>query len=165
MTTVILRNDTDWTSITRSVGLRHRVLVRLRAAGLDQALAAGADPDTDLLRSLRATHLVSPGVRARLADAWSDLLHRAAEPSAALVSTRLPVAREILAVSADVDALTTALRATGLVSARGVAAARLLLVAGDSPVYQPGVSADRLGAAVRHATRLLTEQFVPTSWA
>jgi hypothetical protein len=137
----------------------HRITAwrRLRAwcaqFTLDAELAAGASPDTDLLRAVRATTLVTLAERRELADDWERLLAEARRP----VRRRARVLfrrDQVLAVEHDVREMLSALSAPLPVPARGVAMARTLLTDGTGPLYNRSHPRD-LGDAVREATRQL----------
>ncbi|MCW2523431.1 MAG: hypothetical protein JWO63_1766 [Frankiales bacterium] len=126
---------------------RDRLLVRLLVDRLDLELAAGRSPDDNRLRSLRAAAIVAPPARERLAGHWEATLERAANQA----NRRIPLPRDrIVGAKAEIRALAQALRAGRPVSARGVAMAYVILVAGAGPLHGPRGSAD-LRAAIEAA--------------
>jgi hypothetical protein len=129
--------------VLRPRRLGDRALARLRAASLDEALAAGSAPESSRLLAARAQALVAPRARRSVAASWERVLrlaHRArAHPAAPLPASRGSVplsADQIVAAEAAIRALIGHLNAAAPVPARGVAMARLLLTDATSPVYQ-----------------------------
>jgi hypothetical protein len=103
---------------------------------LDEALAAGADPQADPLIACRAEHLVSAAARHRLADGLRGAVERAALPrfpsaAAPLASTSVRVNSGLLL------ALAGRLDSDDPIDPRGAAKARQLLTDGASPLYEP----------------------------
>lgn len=127
-----------------------RVAARLRATSLDRALAQGADPLTspaltaraDLLQTGRMREAVASSIYVTLKDASLGV-----PPS----SVRVPPARDAVRHNRrELLELAAELRQASDVSARGVAATRLLLGDGAGPLYteaEDGV----LRAAISHA--------------
>ena len=62
--------------------LRDRVIARLRADHLDQALADGASPDASLAIALRAQALTTTQARHELADGLQRVVSHAQKPLA-----------------------------------------------------------------------------------
>jgi hypothetical protein len=113
---------------------RDRLRARLRTAQLDQRLAAGADPDRDVALALHARRLLDLGARRKLARSLRRTVVMArVKPSVA--SPRPPIPAHVADCAAMLDALADRLGAQGAVSARGVAAVRVLLTDGAGPLY------------------------------
>ena len=147
---------TNTATIPVATALRRRdnLLARLRAGALDAQLAAGAPVADHRLRATRAAVLVGPRSRAALAAWWGQVVRRAHEAQSP-GDPRAPVARmQVLVAEKEIQALVAALQAPRPVSARGVAAAGLLLRDGTGPVYNARSRMD-LATAVRVAHRHL----------
>lgn len=137
----------------RRPGPRDQLRARLHADSLDRRLAAGEQPEAELLLAVRAAQLTAPRARSRLADAWVRLLG-VERPHPLALSGRVPVDTAAVA-RADQQILVLAERLHGgrPVAARGVALARRLL-SEPGPVYAVGVRraggclADRVDEAV-----------------
>jgi hypothetical protein len=114
--------------------LRDRVSARLRAHRLDQALAAGAAPDSSAGMSLRARALVRVETRRELAGALRRLTRTGVSPGAlgSRVTTSGP---RVSAVRDDLERLAERLLEPGPVSARGVALTQELLTDGTGPLF------------------------------
>jgi hypothetical protein len=113
---------------------RDRLRARLRTAQLDQRLAAGADPDRDVALALHARRLLDLGARRQLARSLRRSVALArVRPSVA--GPRPPIPAHVADYAAMVDALAERLAEQGAVSARGVAAVRVLLTDGAGPLY------------------------------
>src|SRR5579862_8558238 len=152
---VLLIDDAD-RPILRRVHPWDRLLVRLRAARLDGELAAGACPDRTFALAVRAQVLVTGRIRSDLALGARRIVQAAAQPRAG----RLPVAvcRDRVRESApEFGQLISRLAAEGLVPARGVAQASILLGDARSPLYRRG-SRDDLRTRVRQAADALDPQ-------
>jgi hypothetical protein len=140
-------------------GGRFRRLVAVaRAWRLDQALAAGAHPDSRVELSLRAQRLLRRSTRLRLAAELQAVVHRAQRPvsitdpkvllaRAAILENREAI-QEIVAWLADLTPIDIG----------GVAQLRLLLRDGASPLYPPS-EAD----ALEEALGRIHEALVPSS--
>jgi hypothetical protein len=103
---------------------------------VDEALAAGADPQADPLIACRADHLVSAAARRRLADGLRSAVERAALPR--LVTAAAPLASaSIRATSGLLLALAARLDSDDPVDPCGAAMAQKLLTDGASPLYEP----------------------------
>ena len=113
------------------------LLAHARSLTLDAQLAAGAAPDTDKLRQVRARQLTAPHRRRKLAARWDDLLERCAGGTAnARRVAAVPVRqRQIVAAAPQIRQLTGRLRGQLPVAAQGVAMASLLLTDGRGAVY------------------------------
>jgi hypothetical protein len=130
------------------------VRARLRAIEFDRALAAGVDPLTTPAIAARAEVLRSRREREGLASAIYLALRDASRGTSPF-STRVPVAREaVRRCRPELLALAAQLRQAADVSARGVAAVRLLVTDGAGPLYCD-VGYPALRAAVLRATAWL----------
>jgi hypothetical protein len=142
------------------IRLRDTVRARVLGASLDEALAAGAAPESSRLLAARARDIVSLRRRLTAAGNWENLLQRARAQQ--LRPARLyapggavPVrADEIVAAEPLIRDLMSKLTVPLPVAARGVAMARVLLTNASSPVYnwRPRVT---LTAAVTEAVAQL----------
>jgi hypothetical protein len=103
---------------------------------MDEALAAGADPQADPLIACRADHLVSAAARRRLADGLRSAVERAALPRPAMAAAPLAFA-SVRANSGLLLALAARLDSDDPIAARGAAMARQLLTDGGSALYEP----------------------------
>jgi hypothetical protein len=115
-----------------------QLVARLRASRLDRALVAGADPLTSPALAAHAERL--QGHRAREAAA-AAIYQTLKDASVAMppFSHRVPVAREAVRRNRpELLELAAELRQAGRVSARGVAATRLLIEDGTGPLYGEG---------------------------
>lgn len=137
--TSVLTEDRHHHLSLQPIRLRDRLLARLHAGNLDSQLAAGATIESRKLRAVRASLLVSPQERERLACAWTSVLHRSTRESApdrAVTSARIPLrSDEVRDAAVEIEQLTAVLRSSRPVSARGVAMANLLLIDGGGPLY------------------------------
>lgn len=130
-----------------------RLAVRLRAAGLDRALAAGARPDDGAALRLRAASLIDASMRDSIATELRRVAREATEGRG--LTARIPTGRAAVAAAGDeLRLLAARLQAPGPVAAPGVAQARLLLTDGRGPLYDPN-GADRLRSAARNAIAAL----------
>jgi hypothetical protein len=132
-------------TVLRPVTRRDRLRARLCAAALDQRLAAGAEPDSDVALALHARRLLDPATRRGLARSLrrSVAMSRARPNPAGL---RSPVGRHVGESAAMVDALAERVEAQRAVSPRGVAAVRVLLTDGGGPLYASRGAAPLLAA-------------------
>ena len=93
MATLLLTEQPDGGYVTSQVSrTRLRVLVRIRAAELDEALARGASPDSGATLSLRAHQLIGSTMHRRLANEIRALVRRAERPIHPMRST-VPICR------------------------------------------------------------------------
>jgi hypothetical protein len=114
---------------------RARVIARLRATRLDRALASGVDPSISPALAARAELLRTPRMREAVASAIYQTL-KDATVGVPPYSWRVPPAREAVRRNRrELLALAAELRQAADVSARGVAATRLLLGDGTGPLY------------------------------
>lgn len=128
-------------SLPRSSARRLSPARRLLALGegrkLDAKLAAGADPDQDPMLAHRAARLTTSRSRRALAAAVRNLVARSERPQG--LSAAAPLARaNVLHERARLTQLADRLDGDRPVDARGVAATRLLLTDGTSPLYAGG---------------------------
>jgi hypothetical protein len=130
-----------------------RVLARLRAHGLDQRLAAGADPASSTLLALRAAALVARDARDDLASDLERILVLAERPELRRLGA-VPIQRhQVLDAAGVLRRLIALLRGRQPVSPRGVAIARRLVVDGTTPVYARaprGAVANAVRDAIAH---------------
>lgn len=148
------RDADDTRVVIRRVGMRDRLIARMRAVSLDGELAAGADPDSRALLTLRAHRLLRPGVRKRLSRGLQRLIDLAHRPPRAATHIALP-SQQILAVAPVIEQLAERLGGNGPLDVRGVALTQLLLTDPASPLFQRP-SADAIGAALDEALQALT---------
>ena len=114
---------------------------RLQGRRLEGALAAGADPHSDRALSLHALRLSMPRSRARIADGLEGAWRDAGRPHG--LSAKAPLARSaILATGPELQSVIAELRTDDECHARAIALTRLLLIDGDSPLYEPGSTED-----------------------
>jgi hypothetical protein len=123
-----------------------RFAVVLRAPRLDSALAAGADPASEPVLSLRARRVTSWRTRRRVARALEQVERG---PGIPVRRDQVGEARELLAE------LATALRSRERVSARGVLLARRIITDGCGPLYAPTAPPAALWWRVWEALRAL----------
>lgn len=115
--------------------VRERVLVRLRAAALDRAIASGACPDSTALLSLRAHRLIGRATRRRLGRQIRKTVRRARRCPDPL-HQGIPICRrKVLAARATLDELADRLLSARPIDAKGVAQLQLLLSDGGGPLY------------------------------
>jgi hypothetical protein len=137
----------------RPIRLRDRIVARLRAHSLDQALAAGVPPERSAALALRARRLVDPRTAALLARALHRVLRDAWMPEA--MPARMPTRREaVREAGADIDDLARRLVAPSPPAVRGIAQVGLLISDGTGPLYSSAAGED-LPAAVRRARAAL----------
>jgi hypothetical protein len=104
---------------------------------LDRKLAGGADPLASPALARRASVLVSPRTRRRLACGLERVVHEMERPARS-VTAAVPVQRrEVLVARDDLLLLAAALRGAAHPDPAGVAGASLLLTDGAGPVYAP----------------------------
>jgi hypothetical protein len=120
--------------VGRRVGLRDRLMARLRAHALDRELARGVAPESCGALTLRARTLIGPSARATLAGQLRRVVSDARGDHVWLrrVAVRRPA---ILDAADELDVLADRLAAPGPVDVRGVAQAQLLLTDGTGPLY------------------------------
>lgn len=154
MATLLLTASSEPSAITiRQYHLRERVLARLDAGRIDQALAAGVSPDSGVAISLRAHALIGMRARRAFSRGLRDLIVQARAPAGP--ATPVPVCRrQIIRAQELIEATAHRLLEDRPVSARGVAQIRLLLTDGRSPVYDDP-NAGNLLPALRAASSAL----------
>jgi hypothetical protein len=132
-----------------------RVLIHLRALGLDHDLAAGASPEASFALALRAQMLVRTRHRRDLAAAADRVLAMAVQASAP-ARPRVPVCKDrVRDCWQEFEDLIRRLRAPGPVPAQGMAKVGMLLTDAGGPLYHRGSAGD-LRAQVRDAVDTLT---------
>jgi hypothetical protein len=120
-----------------ALGLRHvhrgdRIRARLRAMSLDEQLAAGSSPESNVLLALHAARLSQPNQRRRLAASLRAVALAAQRPR----RTKAPIDREgVRFVLGELEAVATRLESNQPVDVCGVARLRTLLADGGSPLY------------------------------
>jgi hypothetical protein len=120
----------------RRVRWRDRLVVRVRAAALDEQLAAGVSPESSVTLALHAGRLCRDGHRRVLARSLTRLVAAADAPAARRL--KMPVGRcAVQQARAELAAVAGRLTASGPVDVRGVARIRTLLADGTGPLYQP----------------------------
>jgi hypothetical protein len=129
---------------------RHRLRARWHRQRLDRALAAGTDLRTTPLLAARAAALTKQREREALASAIYHVL-KAAHRDRSSFSVQVPVARrEIELHRPELLALAAELRQASAVSARGVAAIRVLITDGiHSPLYRSEAPGSLTAALLR----------------
>ncbi len=114
-----------------------RLLALGESRKLDVEITAGIDPNSDPMLAHRAAKLTSPHSRRTLAAGIRSVIARAEEPVG--LTAAAPLARaNVLQERPRLIQLADRLESTYPVSARGVAATRLLLTDGASPLYAGG---------------------------
>ena len=137
------------------VTLRERIGSRLLADRLDRTLAAGIEPETDVLLALRAQRIACASARRELAATLRRIVDAACTTAPSpFASPCMAVLPRVVAARRDIEALIAALLAPAPLSAHGVARVRLLLRDGGGPLYRYEARGD-LGAQVRAATAAL----------
>lgn len=151
---VVLQVDGDGVYV-EPVRLRHRLESWLLAERLDETLAAGADPDSDVLLALHAQRLACSSTRDELAASLQRLLRLSARPESGIERTRsLAVLTRVAAARPEIETLVERLLAPVPVPVRGVALVRLLLRDGTGPLFRYESRAD-LAQQVRRASDAL----------
>ena len=113
-----------------------RMVVSLLGSTLDAQLAQGRPPESNRFLAARAQILVSPAGRRALAQDWANLMERAGEPPPPR-SPRVSLNRSAIVRSEGKIREMLALLARPLpISARGAAAASMLLSDGTGPLYR-----------------------------
>ncbi|MFZ0172947.1 MAG: hypothetical protein WAL04_14785 [Acidimicrobiales bacterium] len=116
--------------------LRDRLVVRLRAARIDQELSEGASPESTVALALRAQRLAAPESRRKLARDLEGIAAHA-DPGVELRPLRISLCRaRIREAAAELGAVSDRLLSSGPVAARGVAKLEVLLADGCGPLYQ-----------------------------
>jgi hypothetical protein len=126
----------------RRVRWWNHVLVRVRASALDQELATGASPESNLALAVHAGRLCNPAQRHVLARSLTQIAAASSSPAGRRL--KAPVCRPAVhRARAELAAVADRLVATGPVDVEGVARVRRLVADGTGPLYRPG-SADQL---------------------
>lgn len=109
---------------------------------MDREIAAGLDPGEEAARATRARQLLTVHERRCVAGGLTNILEAADERHADPASPLKLNHAEVLAARDDILALIVALRSDRVIAARGVALARLLTEADNSPLLRvrPGLS-------------------------
>ncbi len=125
--------------IPRRGRLRTRLWTNLHAASLDQALAAGASPDSTPALSMRAAQLIRATTRRKLARSLRRLVDDAKRPSIPRGPGVFICRRKILASREALLELADRLTGQEPVDARGVAQIRLIVIGVVGALYErPG---------------------------
>jgi hypothetical protein len=119
---------------TRRVRARDRLAARWHYASLDRELAAGASPDGDPARALRAHRLVGARARRDLVLAIERILREASGPAPRRTAEAPICRRNVREAQGQLQRLADRL-AAGPVDARGVALAQALLTDSAGPLY------------------------------
>jgi hypothetical protein len=122
----------------RPVHLRDRIRARLRTMALDEQLAAGTSPESNVLLALHAARLCQPNQRRRLAGGLRTVARAAQEAR----RTKAPINREGVRLALhQLEAVATRLETNEPVDVSGMARVRTLLADGGSPLYRRSQSA------------------------
>lgn len=140
--------------IPRPGRTRTRLWTHMHAASLDQALAAGASPDSTAPLSLRAEQLIRASTRRKLARSLRQVIDDATRPSVTRGPRVTLCRRKILASCESLLELAERLSSQEPVDARGVAQVRLLLIGVVGPLYEHP-RADDLEPALQAALEAL----------
>ncbi len=117
----------------RPVHVRDRILARLRTMSLDEQLAAGTSPESNVLLALHAARLSQPNQRRRLAGSLRAIALAAQQSR----RTRAPIDREgVRLVLGELEAVATRLDTNEPIDVSGIARVRALLENGGSPLYR-----------------------------
>jgi hypothetical protein len=131
-----------------------RMVVSLLGSNLDAQLAQGRPPESNRFLAARAQVLVSPAGRWSLAQDWVNLLERADKPPPPR-NPRVPLNRPAIDRSEGKIREMLALLARPLpISARGAAAASMLLSDGTGPLYRHHGPSDLKGSLTEVMARL-----------
>ena len=135
----------------RRVRLWDRVRARFRTSALDEQLAAGASPESNVALALHAGHLCRPQQRRLLAGSLAEIALSCETPARRRL--KAPVCRhEVARARAELAVVVDRLAASDPVDVRGLARIRNLLADGTGPLYhesRPGQLRDELRAALR----------------
>jgi hypothetical protein len=129
------------------------VLARLRARGLDQRLADGADPRSSPLLAARSAQLAAPRVRARVAAGLERIALSPERPPTPFSIT--PQRTAIMPNRWRLFEVAATLRSQTPVYAGGIARARLIALDGTGPAYT-----DRRGEGLARQLELAGEQLL-----
>jgi hypothetical protein len=141
-----------------------RLLARAQSWRLDSELAEGRrPPEWSPLHAVRADYLESPAFRTELADNWDRVLGIATGRVPGTRNSRAVLRRDqVVEAEPQIRELTTLLRSSTPLPARGVASAQLLLTDGTGPLYNC-VSDTVLANAVAAAIALFDPAQPPIS--
>jgi hypothetical protein len=117
------------------VRLRDRVAARVRAFGLDGALARGVAPDSSAPLELRAGTLIGPTVRQQLGDHIRQILRTAQQGCRFPIHSVVISRRLVRDVEPELSQLALRLLDGWPVDVRGVASVQTLLCDGCGPLY------------------------------
>jgi hypothetical protein len=107
---------------------------RVRARGLDQRLAEGADPSSSPVLAARAAQLSTPSTRSRIAAGLERMALIRERPGAARFAVT-PVRSAIAPNRECLLEVAATLRSSRPVYAGGIAGARLILIDGTGPAF------------------------------
>lgn len=131
-----------------------RLLANLRVSTLDQQLAAGRPPESNVVLAARAQRLASPVSCRALAADWERILELSRRPQPTRYP-HIPVCRvHVKDAEPELRTMLTSLLAPSPRAARGVAIASSLLRDGAGPVFNRHSEVD-LVTALRSATEYL----------
>ena len=141
----------------RPASIRERIQSHLRGHVLDEALAAGADPEEQPLLALRAQQLASPGTRRETRRSIERLLTAQPPPGPHHRAAPNLQYERIEATRPELEQLRDTLAAPVPISVRGVAMIRVLLTDGGGPLFRAKARADlrtTVLAAIHELVRL-----------
>jgi hypothetical protein len=143
----------------RHVSLWERLECHLLADRLDRTLAAGVQPETDVLLAMRAERIACLTMRRQLARSVRRLIDASADTRTSVYAPRsMAVLPRVAACRADFEELESHLLAPAPLSARGVARVRMLLRDGSGPLYRYESRQD-----LRRLVRDVIEALEPTA--
>jgi hypothetical protein len=117
--------------------LRVRLLSHLKAAELDQQLAAGADPLSSEQLLWRAQQLTEPHRRLEYAETIQRILAEVQQGPPQMMPGPQLAGREVIKANRTLlKVLVERLRGDGVFGLRGLAMVELLVRYGDSPLYR-----------------------------
>lgn len=119
--------------------LRDRIASRLHADRIDRHLADGGSPEESVAAALRGRALTGPRARRRLACGLDRAIAMASAPPASL---RVIDGSQIRRALPELCELRALLDLETVPSAGGMARARLLLIDGTGPMYNPNAPRD-----------------------
>jgi hypothetical protein len=153
---VVLHDDVDGLVVHRPT-IAERIAARVRTFSLDEQLARGVPPESDVHLAVRACDLVQPATRDHLARSLERLAQAASAAWSPFHPQPLmtPNARRLIRESeADLTMVVQQLRRQAPISCRGVAQLCVVLHDGSGPLYAPH-SARELGECLHHLCDLL----------
>jgi len=132
----VLFLDQDDDLVARTARPRERLRAWLRAERLDQEIASGVPPETNLMLAIRAQVLVRPSTRRILARSLQRVVLEASRPQPCRPLGRvLPRRDEVEQARPAILALVHYLLSPGPLPARGIAQVKDLLTNGYGPLY------------------------------